>query len=118
MLGLKACTKQPFLYIYFPDNLFIFILFALVFCLHVCPSEGVRSWSYRQLLTAMWVVGIEPGSSGRAVRTLNHRAISPAPTFFFFFENRVSLCHFACPESQSAEQGSLKLTVICLPWSS
>ena len=33
-----------------------------------------------------------------------------------FFLNRIYLCHFACPESQSAEQGSLTLAVTCLPW--
>lgn len=28
---------------------FSFISCALVFCLHVCLHQGVRSWSYRQL---------------------------------------------------------------------
>jgi hypothetical protein len=33
----------------------------------------------RQLRAAMWVLGIEPQSSGRADSALSHRAISPVP---------------------------------------
>jgi hypothetical protein len=29
----------------------------------------------------MWVLGIEPGSSGRAVSALNHQAISPTLSY-------------------------------------
>ena len=36
-------------------------------------------WSYRQVWAAMWVLGMEPGFSGRAVNALNHWTISPAP---------------------------------------
>ena len=50
--------------LFYLNNLFGFILCALVFCLHV------RSWSYRQLLAATGVE-IEPQSSGRAVSALN-----------------------------------------------
>ena len=41
-LGLRA-----YLLIFLFFN--IFILCALVFCLHVCLGEGVRSWNYRWL---------------------------------------------------------------------
>ena len=37
------------------------------------------NWSYRQVWAAIWVLGLEPGSSGRAASALNHWAISPAP---------------------------------------
>ena len=36
------------------------MLCALVFCLHICLREVVRSWSYRHLLAAMWVLGLNP----------------------------------------------------------
>lgn len=47
--------------------LFIFILCALAFCLHVCLFEGVSNHlklDYGQLRAATWVVGIEPVFSG------------------------------------------------------
>jgi len=36
-------------------------------------------WSYKQLRGAMWVLGIEPRSSGNSVSAFDHWAISPAP---------------------------------------
>ena len=42
-----------------------------------------RSWSYRQFWAAMWVLGIELRSSGRAASALNCWAISPAPNCTF-----------------------------------
>ena len=67
--------------------LIIIISCALVFCLHIFLCEGV---SYRQLWAAMWMLRVEPRSSGRAATALNHWAISPALQsrnfhFFFFF---------------------------------
>ncbi|KAL6034426.1 hypothetical protein STEG23_017420 [Scotinomys teguina] len=35
-------------------------------------GQEVRSLTYGQLLAAMWVLGFEPGSFGRAVSALNH----------------------------------------------
>ena len=61
-----------------------------VLCLHVCLGESVRYWNYRQLSAAMWVLGTEPRSSERAVSTLNHWAISPAPPLNIFYS--VFLC--------------------------
>ena len=43
------------------------------------PEEGIRSL-YRWLWATMWLLGIELGTSGRAVRALNHWAIAPAPS--------------------------------------
>lgn len=40
---------------------------SVLFCLHALSCEGVRSWSYRQMEVATWVLGIVPESSGRAV---------------------------------------------------
>ena len=55
-------------------------------CAHICgclqgPENGVRfpmNWSHRQLWAA-WVLGTELRTSARAVRALNHWAISPTP---------------------------------------
>ena len=69
----------------------------MVFCLHasVCTTcipaamETIRGcrrhlilcdWHHRRLGAAMWVLGIKPGSSGRAACALN-TAISPAPKY-------------------------------------
>ena len=46
-------------------------------------------WNWRQLWAAMWVLGIEPRSSGRTASALNHWADSPALVSFW---NRVSCC--------------------------
>ena len=46
----------------------------------------------------MWVLGIEPTSSGRAVSALNHKAISPTPPFIpisCLQVDRVSFCLLA-----------------------
>jgi hypothetical protein len=56
------------------------------------PSEGRRGpwipWnmSYRWFVATMWVLGIQPGSSGRAGRAVNHRAISAAWEGLFLIE--------------------------------
>lgn len=42
------------------------------------------NWSYWWLLAAMWVLGIEPWSSGRRVSLLNCWAILPVPSFCLF----------------------------------
>ena len=59
-----------------------FILRAFVFCLHVYLYEGVEfsgTGVVRLLEAAIWVLVIEPGSSGKAVSALNCRAISSGP---------------------------------------
>ena len=66
----ENCGQTPVasLFVY----LLIYFLCAMVFFLHVCLYEGVRIWSYRQLCVALWVLGIEPRSSGKVVSALNH----------------------------------------------
>lgn len=56
---------------------FIYILYALMFYLHVCLCEGVGFWSYRQLWAASCGLGIEPRPPGRVVSAPNLWAISP-----------------------------------------
>ena len=46
-------------------------------CMYMCRCQVSWNWSYRQLWAAMWVLGMEPGPSGRAASALNHWAISP-----------------------------------------
>ena len=51
-------------------------------CIAVSPVWGWQvPWncSYRQLWAALWMLEIAPGSSGRAVSTLNCWVISPVP---------------------------------------
>jgi hypothetical protein len=68
----------------------------------------------RWLQAAMWVLGIEPRSSGRIASALNYGTISPVFFsffffwFFFFFRDRVSLYSPGCP-------GTQKSTCLCLP---
>lgn len=49
---------------------FIFISFALAFCLHVCLCRIPWNWSY--VVSCLVGLGIEPGSSSREVSALNH----------------------------------------------
>lgn len=64
---------------YFFSPNFIYLPLFYVFCLHVCLCGSVKSWSYRQLWAAMWVLRFEPGSSEKEVSVPNLWAISPAP---------------------------------------
>jgi hypothetical protein len=85
---------------------FYFILFyyfiCLVFCSHAClctmrvPRKGSQvAWngSYRWLWAAMWVLGIEPGSSAG---TFNHWAISSAQwiTLLSLYSPNDNVCLF------------------------
>jgi hypothetical protein len=45
--------------------------------------------NYRWLGTAMWVMGVQPWSSARAINAANHLAISPV-TFTFLCKYSVS----------------------------
>ena len=72
----------------------------------------------------MWVLGIEPQSSARAVSALNHSAISPAPLHILrdsngsykkWFGGFGLLLLLFCPETQCIEQAGLDLTKILLP---
>lgn len=54
---------------------------------HVCPVPSLVRWAwqialnfcYRRLWAAMWVLGVEPGSSAEEAGALNGWVISPAP---------------------------------------
>lgn len=72
------------------------VLCSLVFCLLVCPREGVSSLKLelQQLWATMWLLRIKPASSRRAASTVNCWATSLALwsdfqfhslTFFFSF---------------------------------
>lgn len=60
----------------------VFWCFACIcFPVHMEAGRGhwiTWDWNYRQLLGTTWVPWIEPRSSGRATRALNHNSIPPA----------------------------------------
>lgn len=73
-------------------------------CLYICapceclmpprPEHGIGSpkhCSYRWLVAALWVLGIQLGPFGRTSDTLNCWAIFPALSFYFF---PVKRCHY------------------------
>lgn len=76
----------------------IIYLFAIIFkCMSILPAYmslhlmEVRKmylipwdWSYRLMLTAVWVSRVSPGSSGRALGALYHWANSPGPPPYFW----------------------------------
>lgn len=68
-----------------------------MFCWHICmcvhrmcvgPTEAIRwsrmPWGYRWLWSTMWVLGIEPMSSGRVGGTVCHCTVSPAHLYIFW----------------------------------
>jgi hypothetical protein len=72
----------------------------LVFCLHcmfVWECQIPWNWSYRQSQAAIWVLGIEPGSSGRAASEE-----SPDPHFKYF------KLHNTCRSNQKVHHPLLK----------
>jgi hypothetical protein len=85
---------------------FTYFYFMCISVLSVCLCEGV--WCPGPGVTdsckqaAMWVLGIELGSSGRVASALNHRAISPAPQSRFilflqiFLVYECSICMYTC----------------------
>lgn len=74
------CGNYIWIKILFLNDLFILILYALVFCLHVCLCEGVRFLQTRvtencELLCGCWESSLSP-----LEEQLNHWTISPAPS--------------------------------------
>jgi hypothetical protein len=61
--------------------MYIGVLPAYMLC------EYVRSWNYRPLWAIVWMLEIEPRSSGRTVSDLNHWGISPAPNFVIIIKS-------------------------------
>lgn len=71
-------------------------LCALVFYLNICPCECVASsgnWSQRHLWTALCVLGIQPGFSGRTTRGLHCWAIFQACAMHIQTFVCVSICN-------------------------
>ena len=52
-------------------------------CMFVWGNCFPWNWSHRQLWAAMWMLGIELRSLGKAVGALNYWAIFPAPIVYF-----------------------------------
>ena len=100
-----------FYFILFYFILFYFILFYVHECfvyMHVwalceCNVSEVKrrfwpswNWGYRYLSATMWVLGIEPVSSGRAVSLFNHSAVSPAPFRSGFLSVALAVLELTC----------------------
>lgn len=63
-------------------------LLVLTACMSMWRYQIPWKWRYRQLWTTMWVLRIEPSSSGRAARVLAHWASSPVPSACFLIQPR------------------------------
>ena len=85
----RKVSFKRYIYLYF---MYMFMcLPACMFMHHVCtvPKEARKgcwipwNWNYSYLWAAMWVLGIEPGPSGRPASSLNHWAsLQPQPREF------------------------------------
>lgn len=71
-----------YMYGFFPARVSAYLV-------HAVPAEAergchiLRGWSYRCLWIALWVLGIQPGSSGGAASAQGYRVISPASPYDF-----------------------------------
>jgi hypothetical protein len=108
-----------------------FLHVCVCLCVCVCTPGLQRCLKWASDSPGSWatdsceVLGTEPFlSSGRAARSVNTYAISPAPSlrvFLFFvfsflcFENMVLLCSLPWLETHSIDQAHLELTVLCPP---
>ena len=81
-----------FLTFYF---IYVWVVFFFPTCVpHIClvsleVKRGCQvpwNWTYRQLCAAIWVLGMEARSSGRAASALNCWVISPVPGKFLWEE--------------------------------
>ena len=61
--------------IFFRDLFILFMYMSTLLLPSEPPEEGIRS-HYRWLWATMWLLGVALRSAGRAVRALNHWAIS------------------------------------------
>ena len=81
------CKFKPpclvFVFFNFLNYLLLFYVYWCFACMYICV-EGIRFWSDRELWAAVWMLGIEPRSSGRSASALNYWAISPAPVLLLF----------------------------------
>jgi hypothetical protein len=69
----KVVNQNSVTFSLFSFSMYTGILLAIY--VNVWVSDPL--WRYRQLWTAMWLLNIEPRSSGRAASALNFWAISP-----------------------------------------
>jgi hypothetical protein len=53
-------------------------------CMSVWEYQILQNWSDKKLWAVMWVVGIEPGPSGRTASVLNYWTISEASLKCFY----------------------------------
>ena len=81
---------------------FLHIVFSIQ-CTLVWGCQIPWNWNYRQLWAAMWVLGIEPESFGRAVSALNGWIISPACKGLFI------LSKYEWPRLRNRIQGALNM---------
>ena len=105
-------NKLLFLFIFY---FFIFLkihlfLYALLFCLHerLWGCHIPWNWSYRKLWAAIWVLGVEPRSSGRV------RSVEPPfqPQKPMAFKGRVHAQEWMANRKQT--QWFLCLVILCL----
>jgi hypothetical protein len=62
-------------------------------CMSLWQCQKPWNWSHSQLWAALWVLGMEPRSSWRAVSALSHWAISPALYFLkIYFGEKLTVC--------------------------
>jgi len=74
--------EQPVLFWAISPLVYLFFRTLIVVCLYPCLCEGIRSSGIGitdSCEPPCGMLGMEPGSSGRAASALNHWAISPAP---------------------------------------
>lgn len=91
--SLSFFFNLKFVFIYFYVYKHFAYICACAPCACLVPSEARRGhWipcyhSYRWLwaTASMWVLGVEPESSGGAVSTLKHWTVSLSPPFLSFF---------------------------------
>jgi hypothetical protein len=101
----------------------IYLFFMCTGVLPACLSEGsVSDLGETDNCELPWVLGFEPGSSGRAVgaflTVVSSLQLSPLSYFFllilffyffFFLRDRVSLCSPGCPGTYFVDQAGLEL---------
>jgi hypothetical protein len=89
-------------------------------CMLVWGYQKLWNWSYWRLWAAMWLLGVEPRSSGRTASALNHWATFPLVFLFIILFIHICLVNirfffFLCsPGTYSVDQVGLQLRSACL----
>jgi len=96
---------------------YLFFMYTGVWlaCISVWRCQIPWDWSYRQLWAAMWLLGIEPGSSGGAA--LNHWAISSIPSYGICHLHNELFVHMYvfCLRSISLSLAICRKITMCFP---